>query len=133
MAFSIQRIKVDGVDIFYREAGSPTAPVVLLLHGFPTSSFQYRNLIPRLASKYRVLVGQAAIVYLVSIADVSQAPDFPGYGFTGKSLCSCRGTFLNNVRCAPRTQVQLHFREFGQDHGGIYRCLEHQQIRDVHF
>ena len=62
---SIHRIEADGVSIFYREAGSPDAPVVLLLHGFPTSSFQYRELIPRLADRYRVI-----------------APDLPGFGFT---------------------------------------------------
>lgn len=59
------RLDVDGVSVFYREAGSPDAPVVLLLHGFPTSSFQYRNLIPQLADRYRVI-----------------APDLPGFGFT---------------------------------------------------
>lgn len=59
------RIDADGVNVFYREAGSPDAPVVLLLHGFPTSSFQYRELIPRLADQYRVI-----------------APDLPGFGFT---------------------------------------------------
>lgn len=58
-------ISVEGVKIFYREAGAAEAPVVLLLHGFPSSSFQYRNLIPRLAEKYRVI-----------------APDLPGFGFT---------------------------------------------------
>ncbi len=62
---SIHRIQADGVDVFYREAGSPDAPVVLLLHGFPASSFQYRELIPRLADRYRVI-----------------APDLPGFGFT---------------------------------------------------
>src|SRR5277367_4863600 len=62
---SIHRIEADGVDVFYRQAGPPSAPVVLLLHGFPTSSFQYRELIPRLADKYRVI-----------------APDLPGFGFT---------------------------------------------------
>ena len=62
---SIHRIQTDGVNIFYREAGSPDAPVVLLLHGFPTSSFQYRELMPRLADHYRVI-----------------APDLPGFGFT---------------------------------------------------
>jgi pimeloyl-ACP methyl ester carboxylesterase len=62
---SIRRIEADGVKVFYREAGSPDAPVVLLLHGFPTSSFQYRELIPRLADRYRVI-----------------APDLPGFGFT---------------------------------------------------
>jgi pimeloyl-ACP methyl ester carboxylesterase len=62
---SIHRIKADGLSIFYREAGQQDAPVVLLLHGFPISSFMYRELIPRLADKYRVL-----------------APDLPGFGFT---------------------------------------------------
>jgi pimeloyl-ACP methyl ester carboxylesterase len=62
---SIHRIAADGVVVFYREAGAPDAPVVLLLHGFPTSSFQYRELIPRLADRYRVI-----------------APDLPGFGFT---------------------------------------------------
>jgi pimeloyl-ACP methyl ester carboxylesterase len=61
----IGRIQADGVSVFYREAGSPDHPVVLLLHGFPASSFQYRELIPRLADRYRVI-----------------APDLPGFGFT---------------------------------------------------
>ena len=61
----IRRVEADGVNVFYREAGAPDAPVVLLLHGFPTSSFQYRELIPRLADRYRVI-----------------APDLPGFGFT---------------------------------------------------
>jgi pimeloyl-ACP methyl ester carboxylesterase len=61
----IRRIEADGVNVFYREAGPADAPVVLLLHGFPASSFQYRELIPRLADRYRVI-----------------APDLPGFGFT---------------------------------------------------
>jgi pimeloyl-ACP methyl ester carboxylesterase len=56
-------IKVNGVDIFYREAGPKGAPVVLLLHGFPTSSHMFRDLIPQLAKDYRVI-----------------APDYPGFG-----------------------------------------------------
>jgi pimeloyl-ACP methyl ester carboxylesterase len=56
-------VKVGGLDIFYREAGPKDAPAVLLLHGFPTSSHMYRNLIPQLADKYHVV-----------------APDYPGYG-----------------------------------------------------
>jgi pimeloyl-ACP methyl ester carboxylesterase len=62
---SIHRLEADGVSVFYREAGPPDASVVLLLHGFPTSSFQYRELMPRLADRYRVI-----------------APDLPGFGFT---------------------------------------------------
>lgn len=61
----IRRIEADGVSVFYREAGAPDAPFVLLLHGFPTSSFQFRELIPRLADQYHVI-----------------APDLPGFGFT---------------------------------------------------
>lgn len=60
-----KRIEADGVTVFYREAGPAEAPVVLLLHGFPASSFQYRELIPLLADRYRVI-----------------APDLPGFGFT---------------------------------------------------
>ncbi|CAD6552744.1 Haloalkane dehalogenase [Paraburkholderia kirstenboschensis] len=62
---SIKRVEADGIDMFYREAGEKDAPVVLLLHGFPSSSHMYRDLIPRLADRYRVI-----------------APDLPGFGFT---------------------------------------------------
>ena len=56
-------VNIDGLDIFYREAGSAAAPTILLLHGFPTSSHMFCNLIPKLAGRF----------YLV-------APDYPGYG-----------------------------------------------------
>lgn len=56
-------VSIDGIDVFYREAGPQDAPVILLLHGFPTSSHMYRNLIPALADRYRVI-----------------APDYPGFG-----------------------------------------------------
>lgn len=62
---SIGRVEADGIRIFYRAAGDPDAPVILLLHGFPASSFMFRELIPRLADRYRVI-----------------APDLPGFGFT---------------------------------------------------
>ncbi len=62
---SVHRVEADGVNVFYRVAGDPGAPVVLLLHGFPTSSFMFRELIPRLADRFRVI-----------------APDLPGFGFT---------------------------------------------------
>ena len=52
---SIHMVEADGVRVFYRAAGDTTAPVVLLLHGFPTSSFMFRELIPRLADHYRVI------------------------------------------------------------------------------
>jgi pimeloyl-ACP methyl ester carboxylesterase len=56
-------VMVGDLEIFYREAGPKDAPAILLLHGFPTSSQMFRNLIPTLADKYRVI-----------------APDYPGYG-----------------------------------------------------
>jgi pimeloyl-ACP methyl ester carboxylesterase len=55
MRTSVGHVQADGVNIFYREAGSPGKPVMLLLHGFPSSSFQYRNLIPLLAEKFHVI------------------------------------------------------------------------------
>lgn len=61
---TVKTVSADGIEIFYREAGSPTAPVFLLLHGFPSSSFQYRDLITKLATKYRVIV--SPLVYLGS-------------------------------------------------------------------
>src|SRR5215469_14172292 len=59
------RSNVDGLEIFYREGGSRTAPHLLLLHGFPTSSHMFRALIPALADRYHVL-----------------APDLPGFGYS---------------------------------------------------
>jgi pimeloyl-ACP methyl ester carboxylesterase len=56
---------VDGLNVFYRDAGPKTAPPILLLHGFPTSSHMFRNLIPELAPAYHVV-----------------APDLPGFGFS---------------------------------------------------
>src|SRR5229473_3526177 len=55
--------RINDLDIFYRDAGPQDAPAILLLHGFPTSSNMFRNLIPRLAGSFRVI-----------------APDYPGFG-----------------------------------------------------
>ncbi|MGA7934995.1 MAG: alpha/beta fold hydrolase [Kovacikia sp.] len=59
-------VSIDGLDIFYREAGSRDHPTLLLLHGFPTSSHMFRNLIPALADKFHLV-----------------APDYPGFGQRG--------------------------------------------------
>jgi len=64
-AVHYRNIEVNGLNIFYREAGPKDAPVILLMHGYPTSSFMFRNLIPMLSKKYRVI-----------------APDIPGFGFS---------------------------------------------------
>ena len=51
---SVHKVEADGVRVFYRAAGDPNSPIVPLLHGFPTSSFMFRELIPRLDSDYRL-------------------------------------------------------------------------------
>lgn len=60
---SYKSAKIEGLDIFYTEAGDRNKPTLLLLHGFPTSSHMFRNLIPKLSNKYHII-----------------APDYPGYG-----------------------------------------------------
>ena len=65
MTTSYRTVSVDGLKVFYREAGDPKASTVLLLHGFPTSSHMFRELIPALADRYHLV-----------------APDLPGFGFT---------------------------------------------------
>jgi pimeloyl-ACP methyl ester carboxylesterase len=65
MTTHFKTVDVDGTEIFYREAGDRSRPTILLLHGFPTSSHMFRNLIPQLEDRYHVV-----------------APDLPGFGFT---------------------------------------------------
>ena len=60
-----RRQKIDGLDVFYREAGAPEAPAIVLLHGFPTSSHMFRDLIPKLADRFHLI-----------------APDYPGSGYS---------------------------------------------------
>ncbi|MBR0810184.1 alpha/beta hydrolase [Bradyrhizobium diazoefficiens] len=61
-----RRVQIGSVDTFYREAGPERAPVVLLPHGYPCSSYEFRNLMPRLADKWRLI-----------------APDYPAFGYSG--------------------------------------------------
>ena len=82
-----RHVAVDDVDVFYREAGCEGAPQMVLLHGFPTSSHMYRNLIPALAERYHVF-----------------APDLPGFGFTE---APSRDQF--SYRFETLTQVLEHF------------------------
>jgi pimeloyl-ACP methyl ester carboxylesterase len=64
-----RKLDLNGINIFYREAGDKSAPVILLMHGYPTSSFMFRNLIPILSDRYHVI-----------------APDLPGFGFSDAPL-----------------------------------------------
>lgn len=96
-----RRVDVDGVGIFYREAGPASAPTIVLLHGFPSSSREFDALLPLLATKYHVI-----------------APDFPGFGqsdrpspaaypYTFDRLAQSIGAFLQQLKIA-RYAMYLH-------------------------
>lgn len=87
---------VDGLKIFYREAGNPNAPTVLLLHGFPTSSHMYRNLIPLLSDRYHII-----------------APDLPGFGFSDSPpRDQYHYTFDQLAKTLDAFTVTLHLRKY---------------------
>ena len=97
-------VPVNGLDIFYREAGSPEQPNVVLLHGFPTSSHMYRELIPALADDFHVI-----------------APDYPGFGqssapdpsefeYTFARVAEVMEAFLKRIRC---TRFALFMQDYG--------------------
>ena len=92
-------VEIEGLDIFYREAGDPDSPTVLLLHGFPTSSHMFRNLIPALAKRYHVV-----------------APDYPGYGnSSAPSVDDFDYTFDNVARI-----IDAFTSEIGLDRYSLY-------------
>lgn len=96
---------VDGIGIFYREAGPVSAPTVLLLHGFPSSSHMFRDLIPKLATRYHVV-----------------APDYPGFGYSeAPGLAAFTPTFANLARVMERFVEQRGIKRatfYLQDFGG---------------
>jgi pimeloyl-ACP methyl ester carboxylesterase len=86
------RVTVDGVSIFYREAGPKDAPTIVLLHGFPSSSRQYDTLIPLLATRYHLI-----------------APDYPGFGHSdAPSPSSYTYTFDHLAETTDHFLTQLH-------------------------
>ena len=94
-----QTVEVQGLDIFYREAGDPDKPTLLLLHGFPTSSHMFRNLIPSLSGDYHIV-----------------APDYPGYGFSSApSVNEFEYTFDNLAKV-----VQAFTQKIGISRYSIY-------------
>lgn len=98
-------VTIDGIEIFYREAGAADRPVVLLLHGFPSSSHMFRNLIPLLAAQYRVL-----------------APDYPGFGQSAQpSLTAFPYSFAAMADLVDRftqTVGAQRYTIYMQDYGG---------------
>jgi pimeloyl-ACP methyl ester carboxylesterase len=106
MTVAHRRIDVNGIDTFYREAGPADAPVVVLPHGYPCSSFQFRNLMPALADRWRTV-----------------APDLPGFGYSATPAgfpytFDGYATFLQDFVAAlglDRYVVYLH--DYGSQHG----------------
>ncbi|HJZ73360.1 MAG TPA: alpha/beta hydrolase [Vicinamibacterales bacterium] len=111
------RVDVDGFGVAYREAGPATGPALLLLHGFPTSSHMFRNLIPKLADRYRVV-----------------APDLPGFGQSDlPSREKFKYTFANLAKVIARFTEVLELDAFAVyifDYGaptGLRIALEHPE------
>jgi pimeloyl-ACP methyl ester carboxylesterase len=104
-AVTYKTIDVDGIEIAYREAGKATNPKLVLLHGWPASSHQYRELIPALSSRFHVI-----------------APDYPGFGNSGTpDPDTFAYTFDNIAAIVERFLAQKGFDRFGlyvQDYGG---------------
>lgn len=98
-------IEVEGLEVFYREAGAPDAPVILLLHGFPASSFMYRDLIDELSDRFRLI-----------------APDYPGFGYSAApSTQQFSYTFDRLAHVIEAFTDKLGLRTYGlymQDFGG---------------
>ena len=96
---------VRGIDVFYREAGPRSAPTVLLLHGFPTSSHMFRDLIPELATDYHVI-----------------APDYPGFGYSSQpTLSEFDYSFEALARVVDELTAQIGVERYAlymQDYGG---------------
>jgi pimeloyl-ACP methyl ester carboxylesterase len=101
-----RRCTIDGTDIFYREAGSADAPVVLLPHGYPCSSYEFRNLMPALADRWRLL-----------------APDYPGAGYSATpddfdySFDGYAGFLDGFVRALGVERFALYLHDFGSPIG----------------
>jgi pimeloyl-ACP methyl ester carboxylesterase len=113
-------VRVDNQDIFYREAGPKDAPVILLLHGFPTSSNMFRNLIPRLAGTFRLV-----------------APDYPGYGqssmpdhrtfaYTFENYANVINGFVESIGL---TKYSLYVMDYGAPVGYRLALLHPERIQ----
>jgi len=86
-----KRIKINGLNIFYREAGPVDGPVILLMHGYPTSSFMFRDLIPILSNRYHVIAAD------MPGFGYSDAPDHSQFAYTFDHLTQTMQTFIDTL------------------------------------
>ena len=104
-SISYHTVEIDGLKIFYREAGPANAPTVLILHGFPSSSRMWEPLLPLLADKYHLI-----------------APDYPGFGnSSAPSTSNFEYTFDNLAKVTNELTTKLgitNYVLFMQDYGG---------------
>ena len=102
---NFKTVKVDGLDIFYREAGDKNKPTILLLHGFPSSSHMYRDLINDLSADYHLI-----------------APDYPGFGQSSSPSPSAYNYSFDNLALTINHFIDaLELKKFSlyvQDYGG---------------
>ena len=115
-------VQVNNVNIFYREAGPVDRPTVLLLHGFPSSSHMFRDLIPKLATRYHVI-----------------APDFPGFGYSSKpnpkefeysfaNLAEITDKFLDSQKI---TKYTVYIQDYGSPVGMRLFMLHPERIEAI--
>jgi pimeloyl-ACP methyl ester carboxylesterase len=113
-------VTIDGTRVFYRQAGKPGAPVLLLLHGFPASSFMFRDLIPRLSERFQLI-----------------APDYPGFGYSDPPKDGASYTFDYLADIIERFTRELGLQKYAiymQDFGGpVGFRLAHRHPERVSF
>lgn len=112
-----KRVDISGVDTFYREAGADDAPVILLPHGYPCSSFEFRNLMPALADRWRLL-----------------APDYPGMGYSATPEDFDYGfdgyaAFLDGfVRALGVRRFAIYLHDFGSPIGARLAIMDPSRV-----
>lgn len=111
-------ITVDGFDIFYRESGPPQAPTILLLHGSPSSSIQYRNLFPMLSDQWRLIAPDLPSFGL------SATPDRASYIYSFENLATTIKRFLDSLSLDIRV---LYLHDYGAQIG--FRLLSRRAVR----
>ncbi|WP_285039910.1 alpha/beta fold hydrolase [Plantibacter sp. lyk4-40-MEA-4] len=97
-------VSIDGLDVFYREAGPADAPVLLLLHGYPSSSHMFRHLIPALAGQYRVIAPDH-----IGFGR-SSAPSVDEFDYTFAALAGVTSRFLSTIGV---TQYTIYVQDYG--------------------